>query len=143
MQVSCTSRKEPPTVEIFLVALVIKVLRPKWLEHPDTKKPFVSIFYAWNTARKKAGLPDLRIQDLRHSFASFLINGGRSQYEIQKILGHTQVKTIQRYAHFSQDSLISAANTASNVIPLSMMMPKTVSKVQLLAAKAGQGKLEP
>ena len=59
--------------------------------NPDTKKPFVGIFYAWDTARKKAGMPDLRIHDLRHSFASFLINGGRSLYEVQKILGHTQV----------------------------------------------------
>ncbi len=105
--------------------------------NPDTKKPFVGIFYAWDTARKKAGMPDLRIHDLRHSFASFLINGGRSLYEVQKILGHTQVKTTQRYAHLSQDSLISAANTAMKSVPLMQIMPKQVGDVMLLAAKAG------
>ena len=75
--------------------------------------------------------------DLRHSFASFLINGGRSLYEVQKILGHTQVKTTQRYAHLSQDSLISAANTAMKSVPLMQIMPKQVGDVMLLAAKAG------
>ena len=82
-------------------------------------------------------MPDLRIHDLRHSFASFLINGGRSLYEVQKILGHTQVKTTQRYAHLSQDSLISAANTAMKSVPLMQIMPKQVGDVMLLAAKAG------
>jgi site-specific recombinase XerD len=35
--------------------------------------------------------------DLRHSFASLLINSGRTLYEVQHILGHTQVNTTQRY----------------------------------------------
>ena len=84
--------------------------------NPKTAKPYVSIFYAWNTARKKAGLPDVRIHDLRHSFASFLINNGRSLYEVQKILGHTQIITTQRYAHLTQDTLLEAANTATQAL---------------------------
>lgn len=86
--------------------------------NPKTQKPFVSIFCSWNTARTLAGLPDVRIHDLRHSFASFLVNAGRSLYEVQKILGHTQIKTTQRYAHLSQDALVAAANEASNVMNL-------------------------
>jgi integrase len=82
--------------------------------NPKSKIPFKSIFGSWNTARCKAGLADVRIHDLRHSFASFLVNAGRSLYEVQKILGHTQVKTTQRYAHLSQDTLIDAANAAMN-----------------------------
>jgi integrase len=84
--------------------------------NPKTRKPYVSFFYSWDTARKQAGLADVRIHDLRHSFASFLVNAGRSLYEVQKILGHTQVKTTQRYAHLSQDTLIDAANAAMNAI---------------------------
>jgi integrase len=104
--------------------------------NPKTLKPYVSIFSSWNTARKKAGLPEVRIHDLRHSFASFLINSGRSLYEVQKILGHTQVKTTQRYAHLSQDSLVAAANTVSVQIPmLSDAMPKRVKDVHLLEAR--------
>lgn len=55
---------------------------------------------------------------MRHSFASFLVNAGRSFYEVQKILGHTQVKTTQRYAHLSQDTLIEAANEVAKAVPL-------------------------
>lgn len=84
--------------------------------NPKTRKPYVSFFFSWNTARKLAGLADVRIHDLRHSFASFLVNAGRSLYEVQKILGHTQVKTTQRYAHLSQDTLIDAANAAMNAM---------------------------
>ena len=57
--------------------------------NPKTLKPYVSIFCSWNTARTKAGLADVRIHDLRHSYASFLVNAGRSLYEVQRLLGHT------------------------------------------------------
>ena len=81
--------------------------------NPRTGKPYVSIFYAWDTARKKADLGDVRIHDLRHTFASLLVNSGRTLYEVQKLLGHTQVKTTQRYAHLSHDTLIDASNAAT------------------------------
>ena len=80
--------------------------------NPETGKPYVSIYYPWDTARKRAGLPEVRIHDLRHTFASYLINAGRSIYEVQRILGHTQIKTTQRYSHLSQDTLLAAADTA-------------------------------
>lgn len=47
------------------------------------------IHSGWKTLREKAELPHLRIHDLRHSFASFLVNSGRTLYEVQKILGHS------------------------------------------------------
>jgi site-specific recombinase XerD len=78
--------------------------------NPKASKPFVSVFVAWNTDRKSVGLSDVRVHDLRHSFASWLVNSGRTLYEVQHILGHTQVKTTQRYAHLSQDTLLDAAN---------------------------------
>lgn len=99
--------------------------------NPKTHKPYQSFFASWNTARKQAGLADVRIHDLRHSFASFLVNAGRSLYEVQKILGHTQVKTTQRYAHLSQDTLLEAANQVSKAIPLILAMPVSVDQVAL------------
>ena len=84
--------------------------------NPKTGLPYVSIFNSWNTARKEAGLKDVRMHDLRHSFASFLVNAGRSLYEVQKILGHTQVKTTQRYAHLAQETLLDATNAVAGML---------------------------
>lgn len=84
--------------------------------NPETLYPYQNIFTAWKVARARAKLPELRIHDLRHSFASFMVNNGRSLYEVQKILGHSQIKTTERYAHLSQETLIGAANTVSQVI---------------------------
>ena len=81
--------------------------------NPKTKKPPVTIFCAWNSIRKKAGIPDVRLHDLRHSFASFLVNSGRSLYEVQKLLGHYDPKVTMRYAHLSQSGLVEAANIVS------------------------------
>ena len=82
--------------------------------NPKTKKPYVSVFCAWNTAHKGVGLADVRMHDLRHSFASLLINSGRTLYEVQHILGHMQVKTTQRYAHLAQETLVDACNSVVN-----------------------------
>ena len=102
--------------------------------NPETGKPYVSIFYAWNTTRKNAGLSDVRMHDLRHSFASLLINSGRTLYEVQHILGHTQVKTTQRYAHLSQDTLLAAANSATVALGAAMMPPVMLAPVSALPA---------
>ena len=78
-----------------------------------TGQPYVSFFYSWNAARVRAGMPDLRVHDLRHSFASFLVNAGRSLYEVQELLGHAHIRTTSRYAHLSRERLI----TAVEVVP--------------------------
>ena len=84
--------------------------------NPKTLKPYVSIFHSWNSARKAAGLKDVRMHDLRHSFASFLVNSGRTLYEVQQLLGHTQIKTTARYSHLSQDTLLDASNAVTRAV---------------------------
>jgi integrase len=81
--------------------------------NPKTNKPFVSIFNSWNAARIKAGIPDLRIHDLRHSFASALVNHGVPIYDVQKLLGHQSVKTTERYSHLAPERLRSSASAAA------------------------------
>ncbi len=81
-----------------------------------SKKPYVTIYVSWNSARTRAGLKDLRMHDLRHSFASALVNSGRSLYEVQTLLGHSTSKMTQRYAHLSNESLMSAASCASSLL---------------------------
>lgn len=76
--------------------------------NPATLAPFVTVYYSWDTARKQAGLPELRMHDLRHSFASFLVNAGRSLYEVQELLGHADIRTTSRYAHLSRERLNAA-----------------------------------
>ena len=96
----------------------------QWIfPNPKTHKPYKSFYGSWHTARKSVGLSDVRIHDLRHSFASFLVNSGRSLYEVQRILGHTQISTTQRYAHLSQDSLLTAANEIGKAIPSLLINP--------------------
>jgi integrase len=73
--------------------------------NPKTGKPYRCIYHAWDKARKAANLPNVRIHDLRHSFASALVNSGISLYEVQELLGHSSIKTTQRYAHLDQSRL--------------------------------------
>jgi integrase len=83
--------------------------------NPKTGEPFVSFFFSWNNARIRAGLPDLRIHDLRHSFASYLVNAGRSLYEVQELLGHADIKTTSRYAHLSRERLVAAVEVVPQI----------------------------
>lgn len=89
---------------------------PHLFVNRQTGKPYGTIMKVWSRLRAEAGLPHLRIHDLRHQYASFLVNSGRSLYEVQQILGHSDPSVTQRYAHLSSRSLQEAANSASVVI---------------------------
>lgn len=82
--------------------------------NPRTGLPFEQIYFSWNAARKKAGLEDLRMHDLRHSFASAMVNSGMTLYDVKEILGHANIKTTQRYAHLSNHRLRKAAESVSD-----------------------------
>ena len=64
---------------------------------------------SWLVVRVKAELEDVRIHDLRHSFASRALALGESLTMIGKLLGHTQVQTTARYAHLARNSIQIAA----------------------------------
>lgn len=88
--------------------------------NPVSGKKYTSIHKAWGKIRKEAGLPYLRIHDLRHQYASFLVNSGRTLYEVQQILGHSTSKVTERYSHLSSATLQAAANSASVMINAAM-----------------------
>ena len=71
---------------------------------------------AWRRIRAQAGLDDVRIHDLRHSFASGGLLVGEGLPMIGKLLGHTQVQTTARYAHLAADPVKAAANRISERI---------------------------
>ncbi|MEH6616997.1 MAG: site-specific integrase [Porticoccus sp.] len=81
--------------------------------NPRTGKRYTNINKTWYRIRKEAGLPNLRMHDLRHQYASHLVNSGRSLYEVQQILGHSDPTVTQRYAHLSTRALQEAAESAS------------------------------
>ena len=67
----------------------------------------------WQRTRARAGLKDVRIHDLRHTFASTAVASGQGLPMIGKLLGHTQVQTTARYAHLAADPVRCAADTVA------------------------------
>lgn len=108
---------------IFLSDAALEVLRdmPRTPGNPwlfpghAPGKPLSDCYLFWNKLRRELGLADVRIHDLRHTFASFLVNAGHSLYEAQKMLGHGDPRTTMRYAHLGQASLLAAAETVSGI----------------------------
>ena len=81
---------------------------------PGTNRKEIQKF--WQRIRKRAGIEDVRIHDLRHSFASNAVAQGMSLPMIGKLLGHTQVQTTARYAHLAADPAKAAATSISSDI---------------------------
>lgn len=109
---------------IALNAAAIDLLRalprlpdcPYIFPSPVTGRPSPSLHFPWLRIKERAGLSDLRLHDLRHSFASFLVNSGVSLYIVQGLLGHAHARYTQRYAHLTPDTLLNAAETVSDVL---------------------------
>ena len=74
----------------------------------------------WRRIRGAARLDDVRLHDLRHSFASVAVAGGMGLPIIGKMLGHTQAQTTQRYAHLASDPVKAAAATVAGKIAKAM-----------------------
>ncbi len=77
---------------------------------------WVNVEHSWRRLRRAAGFPELRIHDLRHSYAAIGAAAGLGLPVIGRILGHTQASTTQRYTHFADDPLRAAADRISNEI---------------------------
>ena len=80
------------------------------------RRHFIGIEKAWQRLRAKARLPDVRLHDLRHSYASAGAGLGESLVVIGKLLGHADTATTARYAHLSPDPAKAAADRISGRI---------------------------
>ncbi len=106
----------PATIE--LVDRLRKARKGNWVFPGD--KPgehLAALWHVWHFVRKRTGLgQDARLYDLRHTFASVGAGGGLSLPIIGRLLGHTQTRTTQRYAHLADDPLREAAEKITTVI---------------------------
>jgi integrase len=76
----------------------------------------VNVQKPWRRLRKAAGLDDVRLHDLRHTFASWGVNGGLALPIVGGLLTHTKAETTQRYAHLASDPLRAAAESVGSAI---------------------------
>jgi integrase len=104
---------EPRTIHLSDAA--IEVLRttphvgPYVVAGQKRSAPYKGLSRAWALTRKNAGLDDVRLHDLRHSYASLAAGRGVSLHMIGKLLGHKDPATTQRYAHLARD-VVQAVN---------------------------------
>ena len=67
-----------------------------------------TVWRVWKKIRDRAGIQDVHLHDLRHTFASVGVNGGTSLLVIGALLGHARPETTRRYAHLSDDPVREA-----------------------------------
>lgn len=70
--------------------------------------------HPWRRIRARAGLDDVRIHDLRHTYASNAVSSGMPIQMVGRLLGHTQIQTTMRYAHLADDPVKRAAEENAN-----------------------------
>ena len=78
-------------------------------------KPVREVRRFWVKVQREADLPDVRIHDLRHTFASLLVSGGASLEIIGRLLGHSQMQTTQRYAHLMESPLRAGVDSVAGI----------------------------
>ena len=116
-----TKDRRPHEVPLGAAALELLVkMRPRVPQgpvFPGTKGAAVlDIRSTWRRVLRDAGLEDLRIHDLRHSFASILISGGASLPLIGSLLGHSNPSTTARYSHLFLDPQRAAVEKVGAII---------------------------
>jgi integrase len=104
---------DPRTIHLSEAALEIVRTTPRVgpfiIAGKNQDAPYQNLTRAWGIAREYANLGDVRLHDLRHSFASLAAGRGVSLPIIGKLLGHRVPATTQRYAHLARD-VVAAVN---------------------------------
>jgi len=115
-------------------ALAVLAILPRFNANPHVlpgDRPgaaFIGIQKPWQRVRALAGLPDLRIHDLRHAFASTAVAGGDSLFIVGKLLGHRQASTTERYSHLAPDPAKAVADRTAERLR-AMMAREAVANV--------------
>lgn len=110
--------KELPRVGSFIIAGRYK------------DEPHQNLTRSWIIAREFGGLQDVRLHDLRHSYASLAAGRGVSLHMIGKLLGHKVPATTMRYAHLARDAVASINDELGAAMQAAIAKPKTNAEVQ-------------
>jgi integrase len=121
----------PRTVHLGSAARELLVARPKpqgstfvFQSQLKANRPRATLGTSWPKIRALAGLPkDIRLHDLRHTFASHAVMGGESLLISGGLLGHRQASSTARYAHLEDGYLLQIAGEVSREIAKWMAMP--------------------
>src|SRR5262245_11060525 len=124
---------EPRTIHLSEAALEVLKTVPRIgrfvIAGAKPDEPYKNLGRAWIDIRGNAGLQEVRLHDLRHSFASLAAGRGVSLQMIGKLLGHKVAATTQRYAHLAKDA-VAAVNDE-----LGAAMQAAIAKGQPKSAK--------
>lgn len=99
--------------------------------HSRPDQPIYDLQTTWQKIRKWAKIEDVRIHDLRHTFASNAVTMGMSLPMIGRLLGHTQTQTTARYAHLAINPVLEAATKVTNEIGVLLALPKPQEPVTI------------
>lgn len=106
----------PPQVVELLQTIPRSNSNPYVLVGKQEGKPFGNLNGIWIEIRTTAGIPDVRIHDLRHTFASAGIMNGVPLHAVGKMLGHKSVTTTSRYAHIADKFAAEAAEKVAKAM---------------------------
>jgi integrase len=117
----------PPGALAVLETLPRFASNPHVLPGDRAGSHFVGVQKPWQRIRALAALPDVRIHDLRHAFASTAVAAGDSLFIVGKLLGHRQASTTERYSHLAPDPALAAATrTAERLAGLMSANKQTI-----------------
>ena len=109
--------------EVRLSDRAVEVLRAleaaagggRWVIPGETgERPLVGYRRMWLALLEEAGVADLRVHDLRHTFASYSLSGGQTLGTVGQLLGHRSTQTTSRYAHLVDDAARAAVERVSD-----------------------------
>lgn len=116
------SKTGPRTVWLSSAALSILDKLPRksvWIFPSDRKDVPLSVetlYRLWRVVREDSGIPEVRLHDLRHSYASFALRRGETLLTIGRLLGHRDPTTTLKYTHFADTMERNAVETIGNAL---------------------------